>query len=105
MEKIDREKYLDCLNLIIDRLLAHDEAYHGENIKKPSITSELEAGLYMNDGEWCEKRDNDPCTYILLPEQTYYAFLREKPDTEPVFHDIPVYGLPIDKVVYGTEEI
>ena len=78
------------------------------NLDPPSIVSELEAGLVEANGKWWHDTDK-PCTYILLPTAQWEEYC--EPDSPmganpaPTFHDIPVYGLPIDSVVYGTEAI
>jgi len=77
-----------------------------------SIVSELEAGLKkMDDGKWWHDTDK-PCTYILLPMAKYEEYMDEFPvrgfDKNKQlcavpFHDIPVFGLPIDRIIFGTE--
>jgi len=78
---------------------------------KPSVTEELGAGLKKMDlGKWYVKHGGMwcPCTYILLPMAKYEEYDEDDMGDVPgllVFHDIPVFGLPIDSVVYGTEAI
>ena len=71
-----------------------------------SILSELEAGLKkMDDGKWWHDTDK-PCTYIILPMAQYEEYDEDDMGDVPgllVFHDIPVYGLPIDRIIYGTD--
>ena len=68
---------------------------------KPSIEQELEDGLERH--KWA----GESCTYILLPTAQWEEYC--EPDSPmganpaPTFHDIPVFGLPIDRIIYGTD--